>query len=457
MQPVQIFAQLVSAVVAVLGAAGYLFALGAVVLWVRLREAKFSREVPISFASREELIVTGAQALAIWLILALALTLLTARLLATSREIDRGDLVFDLVFGLSASIATLAAIGGERWWVITPVALLLVLAIGQVLLSALALRPPRAVVMAALVPCAVGIGLPITIAWVGDDDVAITVLTAWGVFAAVLLCVLPLRAQRERLSSTTAVLNGLELEREASSTGDPAGSPARSRTETSLLATLRERRQSARTRLWLRAVAVGALGLLVLGGVAVGSQYDKKHLFREAVVSLDGGQCVKATYLARNKEQVVLGDQRRFVQGPNGKIKDTKEPNKVVVYPTSKVLELQVRDPARKGIQLTTPTCSDEGIVAPTSSNTAPKTAPGSGTPSAPGEMGEQGATGAPGASGSEGAKGAQGDRGARGEAGTCGPRGQRGPRGHRGRPGPRGQRGRRGPRGPRGPAIGDG
>jgi len=79
----QLLGQAIAAVVAVLGATGYIIALGAVVLWVRLGKAGFPREVPLATVSKQELLVLGAQALAVWVVLGLVLLLLAARLLNT--------------------------------------------------------------------------------------------------------------------------------------------------------------------------------------------------------------------------------------------------------------------------------------------------------------------------------------------------------------------------------------
>jgi hypothetical protein len=54
------------------------------VLWIRLREAHFPKEVPLSIASREELLVMGAQTLAVWLLLTVALLSLAGWLLTAT-------------------------------------------------------------------------------------------------------------------------------------------------------------------------------------------------------------------------------------------------------------------------------------------------------------------------------------------------------------------------------------
>src|SRR5262245_58219156 len=95
----QLIGQVFAALVAVLGATGYIIALGAVVLWVRRGEAGFPRDVPLSTVSKQELLVLGAQALAVWVVLALVLLMLAARLLNTP-GMKTSDILVDLVWGL---------------------------------------------------------------------------------------------------------------------------------------------------------------------------------------------------------------------------------------------------------------------------------------------------------------------------------------------------------------------
>ncbi len=483
MRALQVFGQLVSALVAVLGATGYILVLGAIVLWIRLGEAGFSKEVPLSFASREEMLVLGAQALAVWLVLALALVALAARLM-TTRALSRRDTVVDVALGVSVSIATQAAIDRTAIEVTLAVGLVPLAAITWVLIGALRIRPPAAVWIAPLLAAGVGVMLPLTVDQLGDVRGPGTVLTAWAAFIVVLLSLPSLRAQRRQIAANAAAINRLEMER-ADIADPPAGAvvpdPAPLAAINPLLAALRDRLATDNRRFWLRGVSVGLAGLLMLGGIAVASQFEKKHLFRTAFVSLNTGRCVKATYISRNKENVVLGDQQRFEHN-DGVFKldeddepirrDPAPPNQVVAVPVSEVLEIQVRDPTDEGVPMTSAVCGDEALIAPDGTQVEPFRGPqgekGSagpagkdgekgdtgddGPPGDKGDKGDQGLTGEQGAQGEPGAKGDKGDKGEPGPQGRIGEQGPPGAKGDRGARGPEGPTGDRGPTGRRGP-----
>src|SRR5436305_785349 len=66
MSPTQPLSRIVAASGAVLGLAGYVYLIGAAVLWARLNQAGLPTEVPVSIAIRPELAVLGAETLAVW-------------------------------------------------------------------------------------------------------------------------------------------------------------------------------------------------------------------------------------------------------------------------------------------------------------------------------------------------------------------------------------------------------
>jgi hypothetical protein len=353
----------IAAIVAVLGATGYIILLGAVILWVRLREAGFSKEVPLSFASREELLVIGAQALAVWLVLALALAALSARL-AGGNGLTRRDVAANLILGLGVTGATLAMIEGREPWVIIPVAALAALSLLWFVGWGLTIRPPAASWIAAILPAGLGIVLPLFVSWIGDSELTGTVLTAWVAFALVLVCVPALKSQRDEIAANDAAVSHLELDREHQTAGHP-GVPPPTPTATHLLATLQANLRAARARLWIRGAGVLSVGLLLLGSIAVASQFEKKHLFREAVVSLKSGRCLKGTYVARNKDHVVIGDQR-------GTKDEKSEVNRVLIVPTADVVEVQLNDPAELGVPLEPEQCEQRALAAPGANGQAP-------------------------------------------------------------------------------------
>jgi hypothetical protein len=167
---------------------------------------------------------------------------------------------------------------------------------------------------------------------------------------------------------------------------------------------LGSRLSSSRIRLWLGLVGIGLTVLVLLGVVAVLSQFAATQLFPEGFVSLNTGRCVSGTYLARDSDEVVLGDQKRFYLEDH-EVKTRKRAlNREVVIPEREVLELQVSDPVRVGVQLSTRTCSPTAVVTPDGSSPEPFRGP----PGAPGPVGAQGKQGPAGENGAEGLTGAR-------------------------------------------------
>lgn len=159
MPALQAIAQLIPALVAVLGATGYVLVLGAIVVRARLRLAEFPGEVPISLASQQELIVIGAQALAIWLVLGVALAVFAAYLAFTPGV--SGRLAFygvGLGFVVTGTITGLLEVSPPLGLQIL-IVVLLGLAGGAVL-WAVRVRPPLVAVIAVGLPAALGAGCP---------------------------------------------------------------------------------------------------------------------------------------------------------------------------------------------------------------------------------------------------------------------------------------------------------
>jgi collagen triple helix repeat protein len=411
----QLIGQAIAAVVAVLGATGYIIALGAVVLWARLGQAGFPREPALSTASRQELLVLGAEALAVWVALALVLLLLAARLLNTP-GMRTQDVVADLIWGLLVSLGTLAAIDSDSLTLTVLIAAALALGVCRVVANAVWLRPPLPVWATPLLSASIGAALPFIVRGLGGEgSPTITVLAAWAAFILVLLLLRQLMAMRERLLATEAAAAQLGT--------DGREPPPELATDAQLGQALRQRVHALRRGFWTRAVGICLLALLLLGGIAVASQFDKKRLFRSALVSLNTGRCVLGTYVTRGDGRVVLGDQ----------VRHGTSPNKVVVIPDSEILELQVRNPTAVGVQLARVDCkSGKAVITPDGSAAEPFRGPR-------GPRGFTGATGGRGPTGKTGQRGETGPVGQRGARGEMGPVGQRGARGPRGRRGPAG------------------
>jgi hypothetical protein len=280
-------------------------------------------------------------------------------------------------------------------------------------------------------------------------------LATWGAFIVVLLLLPALKATRIELNATEAAVAQLETNRTAAlAAGGTAAAAAARETSTPnrLLRALRERARALRTAFWFRSVGVAAFGLLLLGGIAVASQFDKQSLFRAALVSLSTGRCVRGTYLVRSGDRVVLGDQELYkALAPGSEHYERKKrtqgrlgppQNKVVVIPSDEVLELQVINPTAVGVRLKPISCrAGKAVIAPD----------GSVPEKFRGPTGPKGDPGDPGPRGPKGDRGVRGPAGRSGERGVRGLRGARGPRGLRGYRGLRGRTGKRGPPGPPG------
>jgi Collagen triple helix repeat (20 copies) len=439
MQAMQVLSQVVAALVAAVGATGYIILLGAAVLWVRLHEGFFPKEVPISYASREELLVMGAQALAVWVVLAIALTVLASRLVA-SETVTNSDMAADIAFGFSVSVVALAWIeGAETWTIWVGVAFAAVAAV-IVVVAAFSIRPPVVAWVAALVPAAVGIAMPVCIHLLDDTKTTPTVLTAWATFAVVLIWFPTMRAQRQRIAANTAAISSLELEHPELR---PQSEIAVPKTVARLAAAIRAQLRQARVRLWLRAALVGLAGLLTLGIIAVASQFDRLNMFQGAVASLKDGRCLEGTYLARNNDQLVLGDQQRLELAGKQAEDDAWAKNRVIVIPAAQVLDLQVTNPVGVGLPLTTRKCGDLKSPPPSKTENEPQRQGLTAAPKSPsGSQSESGPSGPQGRVGPQGPGGAQGPAGARGPAGAQGPTGPQGPAGAKGVQGATGPRG---------------
>jgi hypothetical protein len=427
--------QLVPLLVGVLGLAGYVLVLGAAVLWLRLTEARLPTEVPISLASREELIVMGAQALALWLVLVAVLAILVTQVFDDGESIRPRTLV-DLVLGMAIVGAVLAPEDAAKvLWLLPGLALLVLLA------AVLIYRPPLESLWRTAVPAVCG-GLLVGAVWYFADEQRFVTLAAAAVTVAAVLIVVPtLRSRHVHGAANEAAAERL------AATGNP------SETDPRLLLALRDQpsSQTRRGRLVdrLRWVGIAIGALVLLGAVAVASQLDHRHNFRMAFVSLNTGRCISGTYLGRSDKLVVLGAPAR------DKSRDGRPPvdARAVAFSVDRVLELQVHHPRSTPAALRSVRCADIAIIAPGDDPEpfrGPRGEPG---PQGPrGELGQQGPRGEGGQQGPRGEGGQQGPRGEPGQQGKPGATGPQGPQGPQGKPGPPGKQGPQGEQGPPGP-----
>ena len=356
----QVLAQLAAGLVAAVGATGYVIALGAIVTWIRLGEAGFAKAVPLSFASRGELLVVGAQALTVWLILAAALIALAARLM-TNQDVGRPYLLVVSVLGVSATVATQAALDGSDSAVTISVIVVLGVVMFVLGVASAWFRPPPAAWVTPLLAATLGAALPLAVHEFAEQDGPGTSLAAWAAFGLVLWWLPPLRRLSIRIAANESAIGQLEAD---GSDPDPAESPAAQRNRRRLLVVVRQHLVAAKRRFWARALCVGVGALIALGLIAVASQFEKQKLFRTAFVTLDTGRCVTGTYLSRNNEQIVLGDQQGFAL-KRGKLEALSHPppNRIVVFPAKQVVKLEVRDPSERGVRMINEPCPKDGSV----------------------------------------------------------------------------------------------
>lgn len=349
--------QIVSVAAAVLGAAGYVLALGAAVLWLRLHDAKLPTEVPLALASREELIVMGAQALALWLLLATVAAVLAIRWIDRS-ETDRWVEVLSFLVGVT--LAAAVAYAGDAdlgWWFPIAVAALATI----VFTAGLVLYRPATDLLESLLPVAVGVALVWGVFQLADENRGKTLAFAGLTIAAVLRAVPALHELRLRRAANAAALLRLEALQRAP---PPAGQPPEAQgTVNTLIASLRERPGGTAStgagggRGALRWIAAGVVALLALGTLAVASQLDRKHDFRHIVVTLMSGRCLTGTYLTRGPASLVLADLG---------------PRRAVVIPLKAVRTSQLNG-ARGTVQdLETTECAERDRILPQPAPRAP-------------------------------------------------------------------------------------
>jgi hypothetical protein len=359
-------AQVVPLLAGLLGLAGYVLVLGATVLWLRLAQAHLPTEVPVSLASHDELIAMGAQALAVWVVLVAVLAGLVAQVLSEERR-ARHRPVVDLVLGMALAGSILAAEGATRiLWVLPG------LAVALVAFAILVYRPSGDALWRTLAPAASG-GVLVWAVWrLAETQRAVTLAGAAIMLVVVLIAVPELRTRHKRRVGTEDALAKLAAIKKPNPD------------EERLIADLRQRARPASRRgrlaTRLRWAALAAAALLLMGGIAVASQLERKANFRAAFVSLDTGRCVVGTYLGRNDSEVVLG-------APSGDYRA-----RVVEIPAERVLELQISDPRTRTVPLYDFPCGRRAIVAPAD---APE--PFRGPAGPPGPQGERGPRGVPG------------------------------------------------------------
>ena len=185
--------KIVGVLAAILGTAGYVLVLGAVIMWFRLRHVELPADVPVSLASRQELIAIGADAVAVWVLLVGALGGLAAWIVSGDPDRRRFGYV-EAGLAVAVTIATLIALGSsESWMFALPALAVLIAAAG-----ALLFWPSVDSVVAVLMPTAVGIGLAVALSILHEPNTTATIVGATGIFGALVLLAPSLQHWRTR-------------------------------------------------------------------------------------------------------------------------------------------------------------------------------------------------------------------------------------------------------------------
>jgi hypothetical protein len=341
---VDLVTKIAAALAGILGLVGYVLVLGAAVLWLQLRQEGLPRVVPVSIAAHEELMVVGAQALAMWIVLLAVLGGLAAWI--ASGDPDRRRFGYgDALFALTISLATVFALDSSsdwKWWLAAmPLGDAFVLT-----LVAIAFWPSRDTVAAALIPAGFAVGLGAALAFLGNGNEIASSAGAVVIFGT-LVVLTPLlqrwRTGKKNVQTTISQLAKAEKEK-------PKESPLRKALET-------EAPDDTPTAIvWLRRIVLGAAVLLVLGIIAVTSQVERHGDFHKAVVELKTGKCATGDYVTTSDDKIVLAQPLyKKVDGAEGEEED--EETRLSLIPTSEIVEVQLFPSTPEKLKLEKVTC----------------------------------------------------------------------------------------------------
>jgi hypothetical protein len=321
--------KIVGVLAALLGLAGYVLIVGGAILWLRLSEVDLPPEVPVSLAAREELIVLGAEAVAVWLLLVSSLVGLAAWIV-TGDPARRKFGYAEAAFALAMTLSTLLALSEHQYELLSlPGAAATIAVIG-----ALAAWPSLEGVGAALLPALVGTAIAVVLALLGNGNDLAPAAGASGIFLVLVLGTPYLQEWRSKQEANQAAIAQLQQE-----------GRDKEQALTPLLSALEQGGGRSRPKavVWIGRVALGAVTLLLIGVVAVATQLDRDQNFHKALVSLANGDCLQGTYLVRGNEQVVIAQ-------PNLTREDSRA--RIVAVPVKEVLEFQIYASRSEGEEL---------------------------------------------------------------------------------------------------------
>jgi hypothetical protein len=153
------------------------------------------------------------------------------------------------------------------------------------------------------------------------------------IFVALLLIASPLQHLLARRRSNLAAIDQVEK----ASPGEPGD------TERQLIGALTRaglgKGGPRTTVLWIQRIALGAIALLAIGVISVGSQVDPRHAFHRALVSLTDGDCIVGSYVARGNDQVVLAQPESAPDDGRG---EWEPKPRIAIFSTDEVREVQI-------------------------------------------------------------------------------------------------------------------
>lgn len=325
---IDLVSKIVGLLAGLLGLAGYVLVLGAAILWFRLKNTGLPTDAPVALASPEELIATGARAVAVWVLLVVVLGLLVAWI-ATGDPARRrfGQREAGLAIVVSSSAVFAFESPASPWLVAAPILVTLGTALGCFLR-----RPSAETVAVATLPSAAGIACAFVIVEEIEGDGVATVAGPAVIFVALLLIAPPLQRLLAWRRANLAAIDQVQ----GASPGEPG------ETERQLIGALRRAgsgRGEPATVLWIRRLALGAVALIVLGVISVASQVDPGQAFHRALVSFTDGDCIVGSYVARGNDQIMLAQPQSASDDGRGE----REPKpRIVTFSTDEVQEVQI-------------------------------------------------------------------------------------------------------------------
>jgi hypothetical protein len=336
MEPaLDLISKVIGVLAALLGLAGYVLVLGSAILWLRLHEAGLPPALPVSLATQQELIVIGAQAVAVWALLAIALAGLGAWIV-TGDPKRRPFGYIEAGLALTVTLSTLLALEiGETGLIAIPA-----FAVGITALVALVVWPSWEAIAALLLPTGIGVGLAALLSAMGNVNHAATAAGATFIFGALVLLAPWLQSWRARQDANQAGLASLKA---IQGTGETKTEDDKDPLAAALARGGGRRRSPA--VVWVERAAIAAVTLIVIGAVAVASQVSRSKDFNAALVSLTNGDCIEGTFVTRGNEQVVLAEP-----DPEDAGKDKNA--RLTAIPAKEVLEVQVYGGDEEGAPL---------------------------------------------------------------------------------------------------------